>query len=187
MGVHLRRPTRKQLSVLLERSRSDRLTYEPVGGSLNGPTPSGLQRHSWTTPLSGPDAFFRGVEALHTWAVHRDAGLEVVADGPIEVGTNVAMSAPLPVGFVDISCRITAIVDERDRFGFAYGTLSVHPERGEESFVMIRDHGDSARFEVQAVSHPRHPVARVLPVLGNRLQDAAVRRYLDAMRRITTR
>ena len=101
-------------------------------------------------------------------------------DGPLEVGTNVAMSARLPVGFVEVTCRIVAIVDEPDRFGFAYGTLSVHPEQGEESFIVVRS-GGGARFEVQAVSRPIHPLARVFSPIANRLQDAAARRYLAAM------
>lgn len=101
-------------------------------------------------------------------------------DGPVAVGTNVALSAPLPIGFVDATCRIVAVVDEPDRVGFAYGTLSMHPECGEESFLIVRDEGD-IRFEVQAVSKPKHPLARLIPPAAGRLQDAAVRRYLSAM------
>jgi hypothetical protein len=43
---------------------------------------------------------------------NRGAGLDVLPDGSLAVGTNVAMSAPLPVGFVEITCRIVAVVDE---------------------------------------------------------------------------
>jgi uncharacterized protein (UPF0548 family) len=106
-----------------------------------------------------------------------------MADGPIEVGTNVAMSAPLPIGFVDLTCRVVAVVDEPRRRGFAYGTLPVHPETGEEAFLVVRDeHG--VRFDVQAVSGPRHPLGRLVPPVADRLQDAAVNRYLSAMTKI---
>jgi uncharacterized protein (UPF0548 family) len=185
MGVHLHQVSSQGLDALLERSRSSPLTYEPIGGSLNEVTPSGLQRRSWAASLAGPGAFERGIEALRAWSVHRGAGLAVITDGPLEVGTNVAMSAPLPIGCVDITCRIVALIDEDDRFGFAYGTLPIHPECGEESFVVIRA-GDAARFEVRAVSRPQRPVARLLPFVADKLQDAAVRRYLDAMQRITS-
>ena len=107
-----------------ERSRSDALTYAPTGGSLDGSTPPGLKRRHWTTDLRGADAFDRAVVALRSWAVHRGAGLALAADGPIAVGTNVAFRAPLPIGYVDGTCRIVAVVDEPDRAGFAYGTLS---------------------------------------------------------------
>ena len=105
----------------------------------------------------------------------------VAADGPIAVGTNVALGVPLPVGFIDATCRIVAVVDEPNRYGFAYGTLSVHPARGEEAFVIVRDGDGGVRFDVEAVSTPRQVLARLLPPVADRLQDAAVRRYLSAM------
>jgi len=131
--------------------------------------------------LPGTDVFERAVEALRSWTVHRGAGLVLAADGPIAVGTNVAFNAPLPIGFVDGTCRIVAVVDEPDRSGFAYGTLSVHPERGEEAFVVVRDETGAVRFDVEGVSRPAHPIARLLPPVGDRLQDRGVRRYLSAM------
>ena len=74
------------------------------------------------------------------------------------------------------------MIDETDRFGFAYGTLPVHPETGEESFVISRD-DNGVRFDVQAVSRPIQLPARTFSPIAHRLQDAAVRRYLSAMRR----
>ena len=180
MAIRLRRPTDEQLAALLARCRDDELTYRPKGGSLGGICPAGFHRRSWTIPLTGVDAFDRACNAIRAWAVHRGAGLDVVAEEPLAPGTNVAMSAPLPVGFVEITCRVVAIVDEPDRFGFAYGTLPVHPEEGEESFLVVRD-GGGARFDVQAVSRQSHPLARAFSPIANRLQDAAARRYLAVM------
>jgi uncharacterized protein (UPF0548 family) len=169
---------------LLEECRSDTLTYEPSGGSIDGTTPSGLQRRHWTSVLRGTGSFDRACEAIRTWAVHRGAGLEVATDGPIAVGTNVAISAPLPVGFVDATCRVVAVVDEPARYGFAYGTLSVHPERGEEAFLVVRDDDGTVHFDVEGVSRPVHPLARLVPAVADRLQDTAVRRYVTAMEHI---
>jgi uncharacterized protein (UPF0548 family) len=183
MALRLRRPAADEIAELLRRCRADQLTYSPTGGSLDGTTPKGLRRHRWSTDLA-PGSFDSAVRAIVGWEVHRRAGLLVAVDGGIEVGTNVALVAPLPVGFVDATCRIVAVVEESDRFGFAYGTLGVHPESGEESFVVNRS-GDVVRFEVVGISRPAHPVARALPPLGDRLQDRAVRRYLAAMRRST--
>ncbi len=121
----------------MKRAGSDSLTYAPAGVSMGGLVPPGLSRRHWTTPLEGANAFERAAEALRTWAMHRGAWLRIAADGPIAIGTNVAFSAPLPIGFIDGTCRIVVVVDEPNRYGFAYGTLSVHPERGEESFVVL--------------------------------------------------
>jgi uncharacterized protein (UPF0548 family) len=185
MGVRLRRPNVEELGALLDRCSSDMLTYGPTGGSLGGASPAGLKRRRWSVVLPN-GAFDRAVEAIHAWEVHRGAGLLVAADGTIAVGTNVALSAPLPLGFVDATCRIVGVVDEPHRVGFAYGTLSVHPEQGEEAFIVVRAANGETHFKVEAVSRGRHPLARVLPIIAHRLQDAAVRRYLSAMERAAT-
>ncbi len=186
VSLHLGRASGDDLSTLLARCADDNLTYEPAGGSLTAVTHPGLHRHHWETTLHAEDAFDRACDAIRSWEMHRGAGLVVATDGPIAVGTNVAMNAPLPLGSVDVTCRIVAVIDERDRCGFAYGTLSVHPERGEEAFVVRRD-DDSARLEVDAISAPAHPVARMVPVVADLLQYRAVRRYLAAIERIVNR
>jgi uncharacterized protein (UPF0548 family) len=173
---------KRDLGALLERARTDSLTYAPVGVSLGDVAPSGLKRRHWTTFLSGSNAFSRAVEALRAWEMHRGAGLYIAADGPITVGTNVAFRASLPIGSVDGTCRIVVVVDEPNRYGFAYGTLSVHPERGEESFIVRRDDDGNVRLDIVGVSRPALPLARLAGPLAQHIQDRAVRRYLAAMR-----
>jgi uncharacterized protein (UPF0548 family) len=185
MALRVGRPSAADLDRLLGRCKDDELTYEPTGGSLGGPVPVGLRRRQWHTDLQGDSSFSRAVAALEDWAVHRRAGLHVQTDGSLEIGTNVAMGAPLPLGYVEATCRIVAVIDEPDRFGFAYGTLPVHPERGEESFMVHRSSESSTRFTVEAVSRPAHPLARLVPPMAHRLQATATRRYLLAMRQAT--
>ena len=187
MGFRLRRPTGDELAAVLDQCRADSLSYEPVGVATNRTTtPPGLHRRRWTTLLADPAAFVSGAAAIRAWAIHRGAGLAVAVDGPIAAGTNVAMSAPLPVGYVIATCRIVAVIDEPNRYGFAYGTLSVHPERGEEAFTLTRDDHGVVHFDVDAVSAPVDPLARLLPPVANHLQDRAARRYLSAMQEAST-
>jgi uncharacterized protein (UPF0548 family) len=183
VSVRLRRSSTARLRSLLVEAASASLTYEPTGASVDEstPVPQGLERHRWATDLAGDEAFERGVTALEEWQVHLGAGLTVEVDGQLAVGTNVAMVAPLPVGFIEVTCRIVAIVDEPDRFGFAYGTLPVHPERGEESFILSRFADGRVTFTVQAVSRPIQPLARLVPPMAGALQNQAVDRYLSAM------
>jgi uncharacterized protein (UPF0548 family) len=178
VALHLRRPGDADLDALLARCRHDEPTYAPIGCSLGGPTPAGMTRRHWEIVLPAAASFDRARRALDAWAIHRGAGLAVRADGPLAVGTNVAMSAPMPVGFIDVTCRIVQVVDEPDRFGFAYGTLPVHPEAGEESFLV---YGSPLTFAVEAVARPVHRLARMAPPIADRLQGAAADRYLTAM------
>jgi uncharacterized protein (UPF0548 family) len=168
------------LESLLAGCRDDRLSYDAVGCSLDTDTPPGLTRRAWSRPLAGPESFRRVAAALGAWEVHRRAGLRIATDGAVAVGTNIAFDAPLPLGFVTGICRVVEVVDEENRFGFAYGTLGHHPERGEESFLVRRTSEGGSTFEVVALSAHAHPVARLVPPLGNRLQEAATGRYLRA-------
>jgi uncharacterized protein (UPF0548 family) len=180
--IRVRRPAEDDLGDELRRCASQPLTYAPIGVSLSDDDIGGLRRHSWHASFDGVDAFDVGKDAIRAWEIHRGAGLVVAADGPIAEGTNVVMSAPMPIGFVDVACRIVVVIDEPDRFGFAYGTLPMHPERGEESFVLTR-----TGFEVRAASAHVNFATRMIPALGDRLQDAAVKRYLEAMSRVAVR
>lgn len=50
--------------------------------------------------------------------------------------------------------------EEEHRYGFAYGTLPGHAERGEERFGILRDRRDnSVYYEVLAFSRPNHPLS----------------------------
>ncbi len=168
MTLRLRRPSQDEVAEVLLRCREDAFTYGPSGGSLDGSTPPRRRLRRWWVDLSA-GSFDRAVEALTNWKVHRGAGLMVAADGGIEAGTNVALVAPLPIGWVDATCRIVTVVNEPDTFGFAYGTLRVHPERGEESFVVRRS---AERGAVRGRGGFASSASRGAPRAGNRTSPA---------------
>ena len=61
------------------------------------------------------------------------------------------------------TARIVYLVEESgevERFGFGYGTLPGHGERGEERFsVEWRREDGSVHYDVLAFSRPKHPLA----------------------------
>jgi uncharacterized protein (UPF0548 family) len=156
MALHRRRPTEAQLDRLLATATGAALTYAPAGCSLGAAVPSSFRRRQWEATLPDGASFDRAVHTLRRWGVQRGAGLVLRAEGDVAVGVHVAMAAPLPIGWVEATCRVVDVVDEADRFGFAYGTLPVHPERGEESFLL---HRRPLRLVIVAVSRPAHPLA----------------------------
>ena len=81
------------------------------------------------------------------------------------------------------ACRIVAVVDEPRRFGFAYGTLPLHPESGEEAFLVDRGEDDVVRFRVVAASRPAHPLARLGAPVARRVQRRITAGYLEGLRR----
>ncbi len=166
----------------MEHMNNEGLTYAPIGLASLEQAPAGFRLDRWERSIGhGNGVFDSARRAFRDWQVHRGAGLVVCADGPPAVDAVVAMSAPLPIGFIDAVCRVVSVVDEPDRFGFAYGTLPTHPQQGEESFTASRSSDGDVTFEIVAASRPRHPLARLCPPVTRRLQESATVRYLDAM------
>lgn len=181
MGIRPVRPSAARLETLRTASADAAVTYEPIGSSHLSVAPPGYRLDRWERDLGAGDATFETAgRTLLGWGVHRGAGLLVQAPGPASPGLVVAMAAPLPVGWVEVMCRVVDVTRTAERVGFTYGTLPGHPEQGEESFTVVR-HGDRVRFEIAACSRPRHPLARLAPPVARLLQRAATTRYLDAM------
>ncbi|MGD9796008.1 MAG: DUF1990 family protein [Acidimicrobiia bacterium] len=183
MSIRLTRPSSRALARLANASANDSLTYTPIGICSSVDVPRGYRIDRWSTNLGdGKAVFDTATDAIRRWQPHRGAGLLVSTDTPPSTGMIVAMAAPLPVGYIEAVCRVVLVVDEPDRFGFAYGTLPIHPEQGEESFMVTRHDDDTVTFDIVAVSRPRHLLARAVPPIARRLQHAAVNRYLEAMK-----
>ena len=99
---------------------------------------------------------------------------------PPIAGSTVAVAAPLgPLAAVAV-CRIVAVVDKSDRYGFAYGTLPGHPEHGEEAFLVERSDRRAA-FRIIAFSRPADLLARLGGRITRAIQERASRRYLQAL------
>jgi uncharacterized protein (UPF0548 family) len=179
--LRLRRPSDAQLRAVLSRAGLARPTYDEVGATRGEPLPVGyLHVHAERMLGHGDAVFATAVAALRQWAPQRGAGLSVVADGEVVEGTTVAMAAPLPVGFAIATCRVVYVEEDETRVAFAYGTLPVHPERGEERFEVARD-GDAVVFRVAAFSRPQQLLARIASPVARALQARTTTRYLDAM------
>jgi uncharacterized protein (UPF0548 family) len=181
--VRLVRPSDAQLLRVLSRVDNTSLTYAEVGATSSELLPGAYHHVSDERALGQGDAVFaKAVAALRQWEPQKGSGLSLVADGPVACGTTVAMAAPLPVGFAIATCRVVYVEDDADRFAWAYGTLPVHPERGEERFEITRS-GDAVVFRVTAFSQPQQLLARIASPIARVLQSRATKRYLDAMER----
>lgn len=59
------------------------------------------------------------------------------------------------------SAKIVYVIDEVNRFGFAYGTLPGHIERGEEVFWVERNEEGIVSYHIRAFSKPRFWLAKM--------------------------
>jgi uncharacterized protein (UPF0548 family) len=186
--VTLGRPSDEQLARLLDRLRATPLTYPEHGRTLarRDELPAGYHHVRAARDLGTGDAVWRAAcDGIRSWRLHRGSGLRIApADPPIAVGTEVVTDVAL-AGPVHIlaACRVVDVVDEPARFGFAYGTLAVHPAQGEEAFVVERGDDGVVRLTVTAFSRGNGLLMRLGGPVVRRQQGVATEGYLDALQR----
>lgn len=72
-------------------------------------------------------------------------------------------------------CRIIYTVDEPKRFGFGYGTVQGHVEKGEEYFGVYQNAAGEVWYEVKAYSKPGIWLTRLTYPLARRFQRRFVK------------
>ena len=166
------RPDGAQIQRFLDDREADVFSYAEVGHTRETP-PSGynVDRNRVVLGL-GSDDFERAKTAIRSWKMFDVPGLELIyPDTPIEPGRNVAVLAH-HLGFHSLSsCRIVYVIDEVDRFGFAYGTLTEHVEIGEERFT-VEFHRESGEvwYDILAFSRPGNFLVKLGYPYGRYLQ-----------------
>jgi uncharacterized protein (UPF0548 family) len=185
----LRRPDAEHLSHFLARQRTAPLTYPEVGATLGDSLPDGYHHdHSSIDLGSGDDVWARARDGIDRWRAPAAAHITIEpAHAPIAVGTTVGILTRLGPLHVLAACRIVAVVDEPDRYGFAYGTLPAHPEEGEERFLVRRDASGAVRFEITAFSRPHDRLTKLGGPVARRVQQRATKQYLEGMRTFVAR
>jgi uncharacterized protein (UPF0548 family) len=105
---------------------------------------------------AGDECWFLSRELLLDWAVKTRTGFDVAAvDGGIprvEEGRDYVLTAGRALAIRE-PVRVVAVVDERDRCGFAYGTRSGHPVSGEEAFILTRAADGRVRLTMRSVTY----------------------------------
>lgn len=162
-----------------------RFSFDFLPGTvLTDAAPRGYRRLLRATVIGTAERFPGAADAVLDWQVQRRSGIRALADSgddaprPTE-GLEGAVVIPLLGRTVTAPFRVTAVVQEPDRVGFAYGTLPGHPEVGEEAFL-VRRIGMETVFELRALSRPAFPYSLAAPV-GALLQQRFTERYLAAL------
>jgi uncharacterized protein (UPF0548 family) len=117
--------------------------------------------------------------------MHRDSGLAVAYHGRATEGSTVVLGAGRPISLV-IPCRVVYVIDEPDRQGFAYGTITDHPEQGEELFTVTRGHQGETWLEIIAFSRPASRLVASAGPMNRLAQLVATRRYEQALKNLGT-
>ena len=174
------RPTATRVAHVLAQQQRLAFSYPEVGHSRDR-TPTGYaidhNRVCVGTDFAAACAALRGWRMLPPWI---DVEPHPV---PLEQGRMLAVLVhALGVWWLN-PARIVYVLDEPQRFGFAYGTLPGHAECGEERFLVEQLADGSVWYDVRAFSKPRYWAARAAYPLTRLLQRRFGRDTQQAMLR----
>lgn len=157
------RPGSDRVRRFLDAQRALPLTYDAVGRTDGGEPPAGFAHdHNRQLLGHGAQTFAHGKAALRAWRMFPAPWTAIEPDTtPIAKDQVVAVHVRVLGLWWLNAARIVYTVDEPRRFGFAYGTLPGHAERGEERFTVEWLPDDSVWYDLRAFSRPRHLLARL--------------------------
>jgi uncharacterized protein (UPF0548 family) len=183
MMMRLTRPGLDEVAAHLASQHGQSFTYPDVGATQVERVPPGfVHDHNRQRLGRGAEAFERARHAIRGWKMV-PAPLAFIEPLPIPI--EVGAQAGVVVHAVGLwwlnAARIVYVIDEPRRFGFAYGTLPGHVERGEERFLVEWLDDDSVWYDLHAFSQPRYwmvraarPLVRALQRRFGRLSKAAM-------------
>ncbi|MFE1906114.1 DUF1990 domain-containing protein [Streptomyces gardneri] len=163
------------------------LTYREVGATRSPEDlPEDYHHLRYGTVVGqGRAAFEAAGAAVTTWRTHRASGATVRSEAVrAEPGARLEVSAGIGRLRLGVPCEVIWTAYEETRTGFAYGTLTGHPECGEESFVVDLAPDGTVRFTVTAFSRPAAWYTRLAGPLVPVLQRAYARRLGRTLRRL---
>ena len=176
-----RRPSDDDLSDRARAAEQSPLSYPEVGATQQE-LPAGYRHDRYEQVLGrGEEVWAAARVAVMDWTAHAHAGVRVVPPSRPAEGAVVTLAFRVGPAYVIAPCRIVAVADDPDRVGFAYGTLSGHPERGEESFMVERGPDGIVRFVIVAFSRPADLTTRLAGPISREIQRRVTARYLEGL------
>jgi uncharacterized protein (UPF0548 family) len=130
---------------------------------LEQPLPAYFRHDRTRSYLGRSDTSFAEAKRAFAQWIMFDLGWVRVGNPSASIATGelVAVEAKtLRLCTLNVS-RIVETVDVPARFGFVYSTTECHLEQGEERFLIEMDANEEVSYELEAVSKPRHTLARL--------------------------
>ena len=182
----LTKPSAAQVRHLIAAHRDLPFSYPETGATRTTPPPGYDVDHNRVQLGVGELCFKRAVSAIRIWKQFELGWVQALpADTPIEVNAAVGVLAR-HLGFWSLNVsRIVYLTDENgpvEKFGFAYGTVTSHVERGEERFTVEWHHDDdSVWYDILAFSRPNKVIVKIGSAYARWLQKRFAQDSLKVM------
>lgn len=187
--ILFKKPSQAFIHQFITEQQAQPFSYGAIGAT-RGRAPAGyVLDHSRVRLGSGATCLGQAKAALRRWEMFELGWVALCwPAAPLEAGVTVAVLVHA-LGLWSLNaCRIVYLIDEKtgpvQKFGFAYGTLPDHLERGEERFTIEWNRSDgSVWYDILAFSRPNHGLAWVGYPVVRHLQRRFGRNSLAAMQR----
>jgi len=158
MKISLSFPRPSTISNFLKIQSTQPFTYKDVGASRTDVKVKGFDNdHNSMVIGKGEDTWQAAKEVLNNWNHFPSKWTKIEpAEKGIFIGNNVSVLFRIfGIWFIN-SARIVYIIEEENKYGFAYGTLTGHIEKGEEIFYIERDETGTISYHIKAFSKPNN-------------------------------
>jgi len=174
----LRRPSETLIESHLAARVEMPLSYDDVGSTLTESMPEGwLVNHHEVVLGMGDRVWSAAKASIDAFAMFDIDWVDLVPSTATMTEGEVLATMARICGIWTVNpCRIISVVDEPNRYGFAYGTLIDHAMAGEERFVALRDaETGEVRFDITSFSRPKDWVATLTLPMVRSIQRRFVR------------
>lgn len=180
-GVNIHKRTEKFAQATAQLPYS----YPEIGATQSTNYPNGYTiDHNQIELGSNDKTFERAREALKSWLPQQATKIGVhPKSAKLKPDESFLLAiVELPFFVIAAPSRVVYLIDEEHRFGYAYGTLKGHPERGEVRFLVQREMHGQVVFQVDSFSKRSSRLVKLARPIARRIQIRATQIYLSSMR-----
>lgn len=187
------RPSERDREKLIEAAR-DAQPASPglltLANGVVGPLPRGFAHDFCRVKIGvGGRACEAAREALQRWQQFDLGWVRIANPTPRMIAGELVAVEACTAGLWSINfSRVVDVVDSATRFGFLYATTALHIEEGQERFLVEFDpERGTVHYVIDAVSRPRHVLARVGYPISRAMQHRFQRDSIARMRGFSVR
>ncbi|MBL7816097.1 MAG: DUF1990 domain-containing protein [Saprospiraceae bacterium] len=174
-------PNSKTLDTIIEQQKNAKLNYSK--DNLSGFDFDKNQIYLGT----GDNVWQAAKKAMTSWAMFPNGWTRIYYQNPIFTEGDIVVLCARVFGIWWLNAsRIITVIDDDQHFGFAYGTLPHHVEKGEELFQVYRNEQGEVFYNLTAFSKPNFWPVRWTYPLSRRFQKRFVRDSLNNVKLSTS-
>lgn len=172
----------------METTRTPKTSQKPKAAKTLK-TPKGYTLDYYSIAIGeGDQVWQKAKEALQQWQHFPPSFTKIYQNTPdttkIAEGNVVVVMIYILGLWWRNTAKIVYTFDEPNRFGFAYGTLQDHAEKGEEAFWISKDKDSNITYHIHAISKPKFWAAKLAYPLTRKYQRKFARESIQNMKDI---